>query len=47
MSHSNLLHGPFGEDGRIQGLLELLGIPYSHSGVLGSSLAMQRTSPRV
>jgi D-alanine-D-alanine ligase len=38
----NLLHGPFGEDGCLQGLLEILGIPYSHSGVLGSSLAMQK-----
>src|SRR3982074_2923284 len=38
----NLLHGPFGEDGCIQGVLEILGIPYSHSGVLGSSLAMQK-----
>jgi D-alanine-D-alanine ligase len=38
----NLLHGPFGEDGCIQGLLEILGIPYSHSGVLGSSVAMQK-----
>ena len=38
----NLLHGPFGEDGCIQGVLEILGIPYSHSGVLGSALAMQK-----
>jgi D-alanine-D-alanine ligase len=38
----NLLHGPFGEDGCIQGVLEILGIPYSHSGVLASSLAMQK-----
>ena len=30
----NALHGPFGEDGTIQGILEYLGIPYTHSGVL-------------
>src|SRR5512138_1316001 len=34
------LHGRFGEDGCIQGLLELLGIPYTGSGVLESALAM-------
>jgi len=38
----NALHGSFGEDGRIQGVLEFLGIPYSHSGVLASSLAMDK-----
>ena len=38
----NMLHGPFGEDGCIQGLLEILEIPYSHSGVLASSLAMHK-----
>ena len=38
----NALHGRFGEDGTIQGLLEILGIPYTHSGVLASSLAMQK-----
>ena len=38
----NALHGPFGEDGRIQGVLEFLRIPYSHSGVLASSLAMDK-----
>ena len=38
----NMLHGPFGEDGCIQGLLEMLGIPYSHSGVLASALAMDK-----
>jgi len=36
----NLLHGRPGEDGTIQGILEILGIPYSHSGVQSSSLAM-------
>jgi D-alanine-D-alanine ligase len=38
----NALHGPFGEDGTIQGILEYLGIPYTHSGVLGSALAMHK-----
>ena len=38
----NALHGPFGEDGTIQGVLELLEIPYTHSGVLASALAMDK-----
>jgi D-alanine-D-alanine ligase len=38
----NVLHGRPGEDGTLQGLLEVLGIPYSHSGVLASALAMQK-----
>lgn len=38
----NALHGPFGEDGTIQGVLEILNIPYTHSGVLGSALAMNK-----
>lgn len=38
----NALHGPFGEDGTIQGILEYLEIPYTHSGVLASSLAMDK-----
>ncbi len=38
----NALHGPIGEDGCIQGLLEVLGIPYTHSGVLASALAMNK-----
>ena len=38
----NALHGRYGEDGTIQGLLELLGIPYTHSGVLASALAMHK-----
>jgi D-alanine-D-alanine ligase len=37
-----ILHGPFGEDGTVQGLLELLNIPYQGSGVLGSALAMNK-----
>ncbi len=36
------LHGRFGEDGAIQGVLELLGIPYTGSGVMGSSIAMDK-----
>ena len=38
----NGLHGPWGEDGCVQGLLEVLGLPYSHSGVLASALAMDK-----
>jgi D-alanine-D-alanine ligase len=38
----NALHGRFGEDGIIQGILEMLRIPYTHSGVLASALAMQK-----
>lgn len=38
----NALHGRWGEDGCVQGLLEVLGIPYTHSGVLASSLAMNK-----
>lgn len=38
----NGLHGPWGEDGCVQGVFEVLGIPYSHSGVLASSLAMDK-----
>jgi len=38
----NALHGPYGEDGTIQGVLEYLGIPYTHSGVLASALAMDK-----
>lgn len=39
----NALHGPLGEDGCVQGLLEWLGLPYTHSGVLASALAMDKT----
>lgn len=38
----NALHGRWGEDGCIQGILECLAIPYTHSGVLASSLAMHK-----
>ena len=37
-----LLHGPYGEDGTIQGLLELAGVPYVGSGVLASAVAMDK-----
>lgn len=38
----NALHGEWGEDGCVQGLLEVLGLPYTHSGVLASALAMDK-----
>jgi D-alanine-D-alanine ligase len=38
----NALHGRWGEDGCVQGLLELLRLPYTHSGVLASALAMHK-----
>ena len=38
----NALHGQWGEDGCVQGLLEVMGLPYTHSGVLASSLAMDK-----
>lgn len=40
------LHGPLGEDGAVQGLLELLGIPYTGSGVLASALAMDKIATK-
>ena len=43
----NALHGPAGEDGTIQGLLEILRIPYTHSGVLASALAMHKERAKV
>ncbi len=42
-----LLHGRYGEDGAIQGMLDLLGIPYQGSGVLGSALAMDKEVSRI
>jgi len=42
----NALHGPFGEDGTIQGILEYLEIPYTHSGVAASSLAMNKSQSK-
>ncbi|MGF1649174.1 MAG: D-alanine--D-alanine ligase [Hyphomicrobiaceae bacterium] len=38
----NALHGNWGEDGCVQGLLEMMGLPYTHSGVLASALAMHK-----
>ncbi|MFN3350939.1 D-alanine--D-alanine ligase [Pseudorhodoplanes sp.] len=43
----NILHGRPGEDGTIQGVLEILGIPYTHSGVQASSLAMKKNAAKV
>ena len=43
----NALHGRYGEDGTIQGLLELLEIPYTHSGVLASALAMHKEKAKL
>ena len=42
----NALHGRFGEDGAIQGVLDWLAIPYTHSGVRASSLAMDKTAAK-
>jgi len=42
----NALHGRFGEDGCIQGLLDILELPYTHSGLLASSLAMDKAYAR-
>jgi len=43
----NVLHGRPGEDGTLQGVLEILGIPYTHSGVLASALAMQKDYAKI
>jgi len=43
----NMLHGRPGEDGTIQGVLETLGVPYTHSGVLASAAAMQKDLAKV
>jgi D-alanine-D-alanine ligase len=43
----NMLHGNPGEDGSIQGVLEILAIPYTHSGILGSAAAMQKDVAKV
>lgn len=42
----NALHGEWGEDGCVQGILETLAIPYSHSGVLASALAMDKAKSK-
>lgn len=41
-----ILHGPYGEDGTVQGLLDLLKIPYQGSGVLGSAIAMNKLASK-
>lgn len=43
----NALHGRYGEDGCIQGILEIMKIPYTHSGVLASALAMDKPMAKV
>ncbi len=42
----NALHGRFGEDGTIQGVLDWLGIPYTHSGVRASAVAMDKAAAK-
>jgi len=42
----NALHGRFGEDGTIQGVLDYLGLPYTHSGVRASALAMDKAAAK-
>ncbi|MBI4184763.1 MAG: D-alanine--D-alanine ligase [Proteobacteria bacterium] len=42
----NALHGRFGEDGCMQGVLEMLAVPYTHSGVLASALAMDKPAAK-
>lgn len=42
-----LLHGPFGEDGTMQGFLDMLGIPYQGAGVLGSAMAMDKNIAKI
>jgi D-alanine-D-alanine ligase len=42
----NVLHGRPGEDGTLQGVLEILGIPYTHSGVMASAVAMQKDTAK-
>ena len=43
----NALHGRWGEDGTIQGLLDLLAVPYTHSGLLASALAMHKPTAKL
>jgi D-alanine-D-alanine ligase len=42
----NALHGRFGEDGRIQGILDIMGLPYTHSGALASAIAMDKPTAK-
>ena len=41
-----ILHGPFGEDGTVQGMLDLLNIPYQGAGVIGSAVAMNKLASK-
>jgi D-alanine-D-alanine ligase len=43
----NALHGRYGEDGCVQGILDIMGIPYTHSGLLASALAMDKPMAKV
>jgi D-alanine-D-alanine ligase len=43
----NALHGRWGEDGTMQGLLDILGLPYTHSGLLASALAMHKPTAKL
>ncbi|MBI1275694.1 D-alanine--D-alanine ligase [bacterium] len=43
----NALHGKYGEDGCVQGVLEIMGLPYTHSGVLASSMAMHKPTAKI
>ena len=43
----NALHGDWGEDGRVQGVLDLFGAPYTHSGLMASALAMDKHRSKV
>jgi D-alanine-D-alanine ligase len=43
----NALHGVGGEDGTVQGVFEMLGVPYTHSGVLASALAMHKPTAKI
>lgn len=43
----NALHGTYGEDGIVQGILEMLGIPYTHSGILSSAICMNKLITKV
>ncbi|MBU2091743.1 MAG: D-alanine--D-alanine ligase [Alphaproteobacteria bacterium] len=42
----NALHGPIGEDGNVQGLLNIMGIRYTHSGVMASAIAMNKPAAK-
>ena len=42
----NVLHGGWGENGAVQGVMEILGLPYTHSGVLASALAMDKAKAK-